>query len=211
MKQFLLATALIAVPIAAFTAFQVTIASAPVAAAQAVSLGDMSPYKSIVTDVQSIAATGDLTAAEARITDFETAWDEAAGKMRPLNTSAWGTVDDAADAALHALRVSAPAAADVTATLSALMTTLDNPDAGSDAAPVAATLVSGIAVTDANGRAIPCEDMLTMLGDGLAAATLSDADRATAVDFQTKATERCNADDDTRADAFSAQALAVLP
>ena len=29
-------------------------------------------------------------------------------------------------------------------------------------------------------------------------------------DLQAKALERCNADDDTRADAFSAQALAML-
>ena len=33
---------------------------------------------------------------------------------------------------------------------------------------------------------------------------------AAATDFQQKATERCNADDDQRADAFSAQGLGLL-
>ena len=88
MKQLLLATALIAVPVAAFTMFQVFLTPAPAQAqAQVASLGDMSPFKTIITDVQSIAATGDFTAAEARITDFETAWDDAAGTMRAPNCS----------------------------------------------------------------------------------------------------------------------------
>lgn len=52
--------------------------------------------------------------------------------------------------------------------------------------------------------------MLKSVTDGLASAKLSDAEKAAATDFQTKATERCNADDDQRADAFSAQALALV-
>ncbi len=209
MRQFLLATTLIIVPVAAFTAFQFYMAPSS-AQAESASMGDMAPFITIVSDVQTIAATGDFTAAELRITDFETAWDDAESTMRPLNTNAWGTVDDAADAALSALRSGTPTADKVTETLTALMATLENPYAGSDALPVAVTLVSGVAVTDENGRPLPCEDMLTQVREGIAAASLSDADMATVVDFQTKAIERCNADDDTRADAFSAQALAVL-
>lgn len=209
MRQFLLATTLIIVPVAAFTAFQFYMAPSS-AQAEGASMGDMAPFITIVTDVQSIAATGDFAAAERRITDFETAWDDSESTMRPLNTNAWGTVDDAADAALSALRRGTPTADKVTETLTALMATLENPYAGSDAAPVAVTLVSGVAVTDENGRPLPCEDMLTQVREGIAAASLSDADMATVVDFQTKALERCNADDDARADAFSAQALAVL-
>lgn len=70
--------------------------------------------------------------------------------------------------------------------------------------------VSGIAVTDDAGRALPCEVMLTALSDGMTTATLSDADMAAVTGFQTKALERCNADDDARADGFSAQALVIL-
>ena len=124
MKQLLLATALIAVPVAAFTVFNLSHAQATVTAT---GLGDMSTFKTIITDVQTIAATGDFVAAEKRITDFETAWDDAAGRLRPLNTGAWGTVDDAADPALAALRADAPVAGDVTMKLAALMAKLDNP------------------------------------------------------------------------------------
>ena len=211
MKQLLLATTLILIPVAAFTAF--TLMAQTPATAAAASLGDMSPFKTIITDVQAIAATGDFTAAEMRITDFETAWDDAAGAMRPLDTTAWGNVDVAADAALDALRASAPAADEVTGTLATLIAELDNPamaPGGAAAATVTPTAVSGIAVTDANGRALPCEDMLASLTTALATTTVTGAALTAATDFQTKALERCNADDDARADGFSAQALALL-
>ncbi len=210
MKQLLLATALIALPVSAFTGFQLYAGSSSV---QAATLGDMSPFKTIINDVQSIAAKGDFAAAEVRITDFETAWDDAASAMRPLNTTSWGHVDVAADAALDALRAGTPMAADVTGTVTTLMAELENPDpAPGGAAPVAVTpaATGGIAVTDGNGRALPCEDMLATLATSLTTAQLSDPDKASVSDLQTKATERCNADDDQRADAFSAQALALL-
>ena len=210
MKQLLLATALIAVPVAGFTGFNLYTASATV---QTASLGDLSSFKTIITDVQTIAATGDFVAAETRITDFESAWDDAATAMRPLSKASWGNVDDAADGALSALRADVPVAGDVTATLATLMMELDNPAVGPDgaaAATVAATAIGGITVTDENGRPLPCEDMLATLAATLTTTTASDADKISAVDFQTKALERCNADDDTRADGYSAQALALL-
>lgn len=212
MKQLLLATALILLPVGAFTAFN-HYASGPSAAAAtataATGLGDMSAFSGIVTNVQTIAATGDLAAAKTRIKDFETAWDDQAATLRALDGNAWGAIDDASDAALDALRAGTPDAAAVNTTLAALQATLTSPVVAT-AAPVAATLVSGIAVTDANGRALPCEVMLKSVSDGLTTAKLSDADHAAAVDFQTKALERCNADDDQRADGFSAQALALV-
>jgi hypothetical protein len=211
MKQLLLATALIALPVGAFTAFNLYMSGPSVAAGSATTsgLGDMSAFSAIVTDVQAIAATGDLAAAKARIKDLETAWDDQAATLRALDGNAWGTIDDAADAALSALRAGTPDANEVDATLAALQATLTSPVVAA-AAPVAATLVSGVAVTDANGRALPCEVMLKAVADGLTTAKLSDADHSAAVDFQTKALERCNADDDQRADAFSAQALALV-
>jgi hypothetical protein len=210
MRQVLLATTLILVPVAAFAAFTM-LTNAPGVAAAA--LGDMAPFQTIVTDVQAIAATGDFTAAEVRITDFETAWDDAAGAMRPLDSTQWGNVDVAADAALDALRATTPTADEVTMTLASLMSELDNPaltPGGTPAATVTPTAVAGINVTDANGRALPCEDMLATLSTSLSATNLTGAGLTAVTDFQTKALERCNADDDARADGFSAQALALL-
>lgn len=210
MKQILLATALIALPVAAFTAFEVFLAPvATVVAATVDPLGDLAAMKTIIADVQTIAATGDFTKAEARITDFETAWDDAASAMRALDSNAWGNVDQSADAALDGLRAGTPDGATVTATLADLMAKLEDPaQAGAAAPKTAVTLVSGIAVTDDAGRALSCETLLTQVADGLAASTL--ADKQPVIDFQTKALERCNADDDTRADGFSAQALGLL-
>ncbi len=215
MKQILLATALIALPVAAFTGFQLY-ATPPVLAATPAPaavdpLGDLSAMKKIVSDVEAIAVTGDFVAAEKRITDFETAWDDGATKLRAMDSNAWGNVDQAADAALDALRASKPVAADVTATLAALATSLDNPGNAAGTAPAGGvTMVSGIAVTDEAGRALPCEVMLKEVAAGLANTTIAAVDKATASDFQTKGLERCNADDDARADGFSAQALALL-
>lgn len=87
MKQILLATVLILVPVAAFTAAELWFAPAPAAAAG--SLGDLSAYQVIVTDTQRIIAAGDLAAAKARIADLETLWDDAEGDLRPADPAAW--------------------------------------------------------------------------------------------------------------------------
>lgn len=124
MKQILLATALILAPVGAFTAFQLTF----VGQAQAdASLGDLSALKAIIADVQKIAATGDFKAAQTRITDFETLWDDDENGMRPLNPTAWGNVDDAADKALKSLRKGTPTADVVTPALASLMAVLNDP------------------------------------------------------------------------------------
>lgn len=205
MKQVLLAAGLIAVPIAAFAAFQIYFVAATPAAA---SLGDLSIFKTIVSDVQSVAKTGDFAAAEKRVTDFETAWDNAEATMRPLNTAAWGHIDDAADAAFAALRAEKPDAAGVSETLSGLIAALDNPS-GASVAASEAKLVSGIAVTDASGHAIPCEEMLKSLRAAIAGGKITQTNMAAAGEFQSKAMERCNADDDAHADEYSAQGLAL--
>lgn len=211
MKQILLATALIAFPVAAFTTFQVFIAAPAAVAAttQAATnpLGDLSAMKKIISDVETIAMTGDFVAAEKRITDYETAWDDAAGKLRAMDSNAWGNVDQTSDDAIGALRANPPVAAEVTATIAALAASLDAPGESPAAGVV---MASGIAVTDEAGRALPCEVMLKDVAAGLATTTIAAADKASATDFQTKALERCNADDDSRADGFSAQALALL-
>lgn len=206
MRNLLLSVALIAVPVMGFAAAEhwllpsTATAAAPVATS---GLGDLSAFATIVTDVQSIAATGDLAKAQTRITDLETAWDEAQAKLRAADPAAWGVVDTSIDDALSALRKGTPSPVEVTDTLAALQTTL--------AGPVVATvtgvqMLNGIAVTDDTGKALPCEVMIKDVTAALAGKTASPE----VADLQAKALERCNADDDTRADAFSAQALALL-
>ncbi len=92
MRNLLLGVALITAPVAVFAAgysyfrpVVPTVASAP-------SLGDMTPFEWIATDVQDIAGTGDMAAAELRITDLESAWDEAQPSLRPVNTVAHGAM-----------------------------------------------------------------------------------------------------------------------
>ena len=204
-KQALLAAVLIAVPAAIFTAGEVLLAP-PAQSEQ--SLGDLSTLTAIAADVQKIAATGDLAAAEKRITDFETEWDKNQDTMRPLNTEAWGTIDDAADAAIHSLRTANPQAASVDSAVKDLITTLSNPyhavvSSGS------AKMVSGIAVTDATGHPLPCEQLIGRLRTALDGGAVPQAASATGHELMTKALERCNADDDAHANEFSAQGLAL--
>jgi hypothetical protein len=206
MKQLLLATALVILPAAAFLTLRSH--QPEIAAPLIVGLGNLTPFQTIVADVRSIAETGDLGRAEKRITDFETAWDDAATTLRARDARGWGGVDDAADAAMAALRSDIPVKASVIATLGALQTALQMPVAtlGSDG-PL--TLIAGIAVTDVAGHAIPCEEMLKSLSAVIAEGKIAATDQAKAAELQLKATERCNADDDKRANDLSAQGLAL--
>ncbi len=126
MKQFLLALILIAVPVAGFAGFELYVATSA-QADTAASLGDLSPLKTIIADVQSLVGKGDLAGAAKRITDFESAWDLGETSIRPLNPTYWGNIDAAADAALHALRQATPSPEKVKATLAALMAALNDP------------------------------------------------------------------------------------
>lgn len=124
MRQIFLAIALIVAPVAAFTGFELYVKSAP---AKTADLGNLSSFKTILADVQALAAKGDLTAAEKRITDYETAWDQAETAIRPLNQTYWSNIDAASDAALKALRQSSPSADKVNRTLASLIAALNNP------------------------------------------------------------------------------------
>ncbi len=204
-RNLTLSAVLIAVPVAGFVLVERFVLSpVPAVAQSAASLGDLSAYSAIVADTQAIAATGDLVAAEKRITDLEALWDDNAATLRAADPAAWGAVDAAADAAFSALRSSAPDAGAVTSALDALQATLAAPVPAAADQPI--QLVQGIAVTDATGRALPCEQLIGQLKDKLAGKTAT----AAVADLQTKALERCNADDDARANGFSAQALAQV-
>ena len=129
MRNLLLSAALVPAPVALFAAGFIVLAPAASVAsapAQGASLGDMTPFAAIVTDVQGLATKGDMAGAKARITDFETAWDGAEPTLRPTNKGAWGNVDDAADVALSAVRAGTPGPAEVNASLDQLQLALAN-------------------------------------------------------------------------------------
>ncbi|TPJ62790.1 hypothetical protein [Mesorhizobium sp. B2-7-1] len=56
----------------------------------------------------------------------------------------------------------------------------------------------------------PCETALKDLRAAEAKATPNDADKNKVSELETKGIERCNADDDKRADDFFAQAMKIL-
>jgi hypothetical protein len=58
--------------------------------------------------------------------------------------------------------------------------------------------------------AVPCEEKLKEMRTAKASAKLSDTDMKKVEDLETKAVERCNADDDTRSDKFLTEAMQVM-
>ncbi|OOY27791.1 hypothetical protein BMI90_11325 [Thioclava sp. L04-15] len=205
MRNLLLSAALIAVPVASFSMVEMAMHSGASGAdaARSASLGDLGPYETIVSDTQSLAKKGEFAAAEKRATDLETLWDQNAAKLREADPSAWGVIDEAADKVFAALRTKSPEAKTVMESLDGLQTALADPVPSEIGA---VQKIAGVAVTDQTGHALPCEAMIGQLRDTLGGKS---APKPVA-DLQAKALERCNADDDTRADAFSAQALAML-
>jgi hypothetical protein len=125
LKQIVLAIVLIAVPVAIFSGYEVYAAGK--AEATTVGLGDLSSLKTIITDVQALVDKNDMAGAKARITDFESAWDQAETAIRPLNPTQWGNIDQAADGALSAVRKGTPDVAAAKAALATLVATLNDP------------------------------------------------------------------------------------
>lgn len=125
MKQIMLAILLIALPVAAFSGYEIY--AAGTAQASTSGLGDLSAFKTIIADVQVLVDKGDLPAAAKRITDFETAWDQAETAIRPLDPTGWSNIDGAADPALRAVRSPNATPAIAKPLLDALMAALIDP------------------------------------------------------------------------------------
>ncbi|WP_337271287.1 hypothetical protein [Oryzifoliimicrobium ureilyticus] len=58
--------------------------------------------------------------------------------------------------------------------------------------------------------AVPCEDMLKDMRAAKKSSKLTDTDAKKVEDLEAKAVERCNADDDARADKFLTEAMKVM-
>ncbi|OCI98402.1 hypothetical protein A6U86_33790 [Rhizobium sp. AC27/96] len=112
-------------------AFAPTLASlvsaTPVVAATSQALGDLSRFKTIANDTLTLVESGDMVAAQKRITDFETEWDAAQSRLYPLNHEEWGAIDTAADGAISSLRAKKPSPDNAKLALKTLIKVMQNP------------------------------------------------------------------------------------
>lgn len=74
----------------------------------------------------------------------------------------------------------------------------------------AITAIGFIVISIPAHAAVPCEDMLKQMRESKSTAKLNDADMKKVTDLETKAVDRCNADDDTRSDKFLAEAIKIM-
>ena len=71
-------------------------------------LGDMSAFIVISQDTLALLADNNQSGATARITDLESAWDNAAAALQRRDKNEWHAVDDKIDAVLRELRSTSP-------------------------------------------------------------------------------------------------------
>ena len=85
---------------------------------------DVTAFRTIVSDTLTKVQAGDQAGAVARITDLESAWDDAQDRLQTMDPTGWGFIDGKIDLALKAVRTPAPDLAAEKQTLSELLTAL---------------------------------------------------------------------------------------
>jgi uncharacterized membrane-anchored protein len=98
-----------------------TTASAAATTSAASPLGDMSAFTVITQDTLDKLNAGQQAAATTRITDLESAWDNAQATLKRRNPDAWTAVDDKIDTVLRELRSTSPNPASESAALTDLL------------------------------------------------------------------------------------------
>ena len=81
-------------------------------------------YKTITQDTLAMVDSGDQSGAQARITDLETAWDDAQAHLKPRDPAAWTRIDSKIDTVLRELRSTSPNPPSEKDALNALLTAL---------------------------------------------------------------------------------------
>jgi hypothetical protein len=104
---------------------QSTAAITPAASSSAGEMGDLSYLKVILSDTEKLLSTGDMKGARARITDLETAWDNAGEKLQPLDPEGWTSIDKSLDRALKQVRTGSPDLAACSEALKTLAAKID--------------------------------------------------------------------------------------
>ena len=94
------------------------------AAATTKPLGDLSAFITIAADTRQMVAANKLDAAKTRVADLEYEWDQAQGKLKPMNAGKWTELDDAIDKVLRHLRAVNPTQQGCAAALDALLSML---------------------------------------------------------------------------------------
>jgi len=85
---------------------------------------EVTAFRIIVSDTLTKVQAGDQAGAVARISDLETAWDDAQDRLQPMDPTGWGFIDGKIDLALKAVRAPAPDPANEKQTLTELSTAL---------------------------------------------------------------------------------------
>lgn len=85
---------------------------------------EMARLRTIVDATLVKVRAGDQSGAKTTITDLETVWDADESTLRPMDESAWSSLDSQIDQALHAVRAAKPDQASEIASLNALTNSL---------------------------------------------------------------------------------------
>jgi uncharacterized membrane-anchored protein len=133
-------------------------AAAPVARKSA--LGDLSAFRVITADTLKLVNTGNQRGASARVTDLETAWDNAEARLRPKDPTAWHDLDGKIDTVLRAVRSAQPNPAGERTALTTLLAAITPPTV------VAAPVVQRSALGDLSAFRVITADTLKLVNTG---------------------------------------------
>ena len=123
MKKLLIALTFLTMPIVA-TSFGIQ----TVYAATTVSkLGDLSAMRKIVANTLVLVNANDVKGAIKRVTEFETAWDKNASRLKKLDAKTWKKIDGASDVALSTVRYPSATTDEMKKDLADLISALDDP------------------------------------------------------------------------------------
>jgi uncharacterized membrane-anchored protein len=101
-------------------------AEAAVASSPTAPLGDVSGFRVITDDTLRLVKAGRFNDAKTRVTDLESAWDDAQARLQAMAPDKWKVVDLSIDNVLRKIRVVEPVASQCRSALESLLGTLDS-------------------------------------------------------------------------------------